>query len=95
MAAIFAAVYVDVAYLIVASSGLAVGAALGYFFGIRLYELRRIRRVLKIKNPDFCDLEHDEGTAKREKWERPRENSGALERRDRVRITKPIPGHAE
>jgi hypothetical protein len=93
--------YLEVSYLLVASGGLAVGAALGYFFGIRLYELRRIRRILKIKNPDFWDLEHfaiveqaQEETAKKENWNRARENTGALERRNRVRVEK-IPDRVE
>ena len=51
---------IDVTYVIVLIVGLLIGSGVSIPLSIRIWELRHIRRVLRIKNPEMWELKHFE-----------------------------------
>lgn len=49
---------IDITYILVFLVSLFVGGTIGWILGKKFYELKRVKRVLLIKNPDMWELEH-------------------------------------
>lgn len=49
---------ISIIHIVLIVVGMLVGSFIGWYVGVKLYEVKRLKRVLRAKNPELWDLEH-------------------------------------